>query len=501
LEDRRATEPAILFTTGSTDILDINGEIEERDFALTDAVLREPGVPAMCRENLPGFLPAAEAARRFGASLEPLRTTLRFLSERGFTRLGVLGIPPPTVDERAMRLTMHAIGHVRRAGHERPAYIHKTVLTVNAALRAICAEEGVRFFERWNSVSHNGLVLPPMLRDFVHLTSDASAAAVADVVAWLRTPAGTTAGREPAAPDRYRPEIPPEERGKRVAALHALVGAGAGMRVLDAGPTDPDLTHAVAADGAEVVSIGAAGDGGERSYDVAIASGVLDDLGDDDAGRLYADLSVRLRPAGRLVVHTTQHDGMIRTQQRPATLRRQLQGVFEHVHVWVGTTGDPGGSLARNVTDENFTSSEVFAVASNAPIDREALLRRITMEPLPEIAGDAVALGDLAAPRRAASGSTIVAEVTLTNAGDVRLASFGETPVLFAYHWSDIAGPACDGRGRGRLALPCEPGSARRYAIEVETPPGRGPHTLHVTLVQEMVRWFDAAAEMTIDLG
>jgi hypothetical protein len=140
------------------------------------------------------------------------------------------------------------------------------------------------------------------------------------------------------------------------------------------------------------------------------------------------------------------------------------------------------------------------ATVSPEPIDVAQVLSRIT-SPRLKLAGDAVRLADASGPRRVAAGAPFVAEATLINASDGPLASFPPHPVRFAYLWLDANGAIIGGdQGRSAIAPACGARESRRYAIGVTAPPAPGTYTLRLTVVQELVRWFDTACDSIVQV-
>jgi 2-polyprenyl-3-methyl-5-hydroxy-6-metoxy-1,4-benzoquinol methylase len=343
---------------------------------------------------------------------------------------------------------------------------------------------------------------------------------------------------------------------RRLLAVHALTAARSGDRVLDIACGRGELTRAFADDGAGVTAIDyspdalelareTAGASGVRfvcadvtsfddpaGYDVAVASDVIEHLSPAEVDRLYGNVARMLRPAGSLVVHTWPNAWMYRygyprrraeaaargtalpenprtpyerimhiNEQSPNRLRRQLRAHFPHVMVWLGTADDPRGSLARDFTREDArTESDIFSYASHRPIEREALLSRITTERF-EAADDTVQITDAAAPARVSAGRAFVASATLSNQSSVALSSFMPYPIRFGYLWFDESGASVSGgQGRSLIAPAARPDERRRYSVRVAAPDRSGRLTLRLTVVQEFVRWFSTCAEVVVDV-
>jgi hypothetical protein len=187
-------------------------------------------------------------------------------------------------------------------------------------------------------------------------------------------------------------------------------------------------------------------------------------------------------------------------EQRPNALRRQLRRFFPHAEVWLGTAADPRGSLAQPLARAELRdASDVFAVASHRPVDRAALLARITTPALTG-AAESASLHDADAPPRVAAGAPFAVRVTLRNGGSETLSSFFPHPVRFADVWRDADGRPVSDRGRSPIAPPAQPGSSARYFVRATAPALPGRYTLRVALVQELVRWFGGAAETVVEV-
>jgi MoaA/NifB/PqqE/SkfB family radical SAM enzyme len=100
-------------------------------------------------------------------------------------------------------------------------------------------------------------------------------------------------------------------------------------------------------------------------------------------------------------------------------------------------------------------------------------------------------LGLAGVPQTAEPYETFTVKVTVSNRSDVDLDASGGYPVYLAYHWlhPDHSGLQLDA---GRLPLNMlSSGETRDYSIAVTSPSKPGESILRVTLVQEMVLWFD----------
>ncbi|MEA2720187.1 MAG: hypothetical protein QOJ39_2051 [Candidatus Eremiobacteraeota bacterium] len=535
LEGRAASPPPLAIAAGIIDLHEVSVGIAEPDIELPNVLRADPATPPVCLPTAAGALPAADAVRRYADVLEPLRTGLRALRALGFTRLGVLGLPPVTLDDAYADRAAAGAGFAIVPRPFPTAFRYKGLLIANMVFARLSREENVTFVDRWAAFTGaDGLVAPGVLRDFIHLTPEATtrsaAALVAEVVEKDRrivADAARDAGDPADVPETEdagdAPAFQTALTDVHLAAVHALAAASPGDRVLHVGRGHADLPYALAANGAHVTATaygpqaaayvhprvrlaepGAAF--GDAPYDVAITSGV-DELAPGEADGLYRALAGALRPSGLLIVHPARTPWAARTggaetplpHASPGRLRRELRAAFPHVLVWLGEGDDVRGSLARPFTTAAARSAtDVFAVASHQPLDASALLARITTEPL-DADESQVRLTDAYAPRRVVRGQRFVAEVTLHNGGDAPLSSFGPNPVQFAAVWLDGEHRPVDGDGARALvapaARPCETG---RYAVQVTAPDAPGRYTLRLTLVQEFVRWYSTAADLVV---
>lgn len=522
LDDRLGVEPAVAVSSASIDVIEVANGIAETDVALPQPILDDPRTPDVCRTTAPGALAADEAQRRFAAPLEPLRAGLRILRAHGLSRLAVLGLPPISLDDGLCDAGYVSAGFslVRRAS--RLAFRYKTMLLMNAALERLCGEEGVPFIDRWTALTTNGLVRPGVLRDFVHVSEKAAGHLAAQLIDVLGAP--------PAPQPADDPDDPAERTARSyfalfggrkledaaLASLHALAAVGPGVRVLDIGCGRGELARAAASAGADVTVVDPSADAiavaretvgdlpvrfvcGAASafrdagrFDVAIASSELEATADNARLRLFENVAAMLRPSGSFVIRARAE----RDEDRAAALRWELAGPFEYVLAWAGTRDDPRGALARRLTAAELReSTDAFAIASHEPIDIGRVLERVTMNAVEA----SVALSLLRSPRQVGAGEAFVAHVTLHNGGAETLRSFEPNPVRLAYAWLDADGVATDA-GRARIEPPAEPGATREYALAVVAPLQRGSRGLRVTVVQETVQWFDAAAEAIVDV-
>jgi acetolactate synthase-1/2/3 large subunit len=94
-------------------------------------------------------------------------------------------------------------------------------------------------------------------------------------------------------------------------------------------------------------------------------------------------------------------------------------------------------------------------------------------------------------PPRAAAGGTFVVPCRVTNRGGAVLTSWPPHPVHLAYRWFDGGTQIGEDGARVRLPHSLAPGEAAGFDLDVIAPATTGSLELRVTLVQELVTWFD----------
>jgi len=102
-------------------------------------------------------------------------------------------------------------------------------------------------------------------------------------------------------------------------------------------------------------------------------------------------------------------------------------------------------------------------------------------------------------------GETFRVRVSVRNRSSVALASFGPQPYHLAYRWLTAAGDELVEPVRSRLWPILEANGEQTYEIGVRAPDVPGRAILRVTMVQELVQWFDwkpggAQAEREIEI-
>ena len=272
----------------------------------------------------------------------------------------------------------------------------------------------------------------------------------------------------------------------------------------------------------------------DESYDLAIASDVIEHLSPAEVEALYQKVAKHLKPHGLFVVHTfpnlwyyqyeyarrrrvaasvgaylpsqprSRHELLMHiNEQSPRALKTQLSAAFENVLLWFGDPNQPGGSLIHTFSRRELCAApSLFAVASQRPIDLESLKACLEMNPLPALPPNKLRLTVRECPVTVAAKHEFQITVDLINHSDFTLNSYEPNPVHFSYHWLDQSGThsiVADGQ-RTRLFPPSVSANSSPfncvknfYWITVVAPDERGHYVLRVTLVQEQVSWFDTS--------
>lgn len=276
------------------------------------------------------------------------------------------------------------------------------------------------------------------------------------------------------------------------------------------------------------------------TYDVAVASDLVEHMTPADVEQMYATVARHLSPRGRFIVHTYpnlwyyQYDYCRRrrvaasvgaylpreprsryerlmhiNEQSPRVLRRQLQHHFPHVLLWFATPEEPAGSLGRRFTHRELAATrDLYAIASHEPIAAEPIAGLLRTSPISAEEARHVGIGVLDCPKTCPSGSEFEAGVRVVNNSSSLLCSYSPLPVHIAYHWVDVkTGTVVLFDGERTNILPSLPaGSSRDFRATVKAPLQQGTFRLQVRLVQERVRWFEecenaAASEQIVQVS
>ena len=274
-----------------------------------------------------------------------------------------------------------------------------------------------------------------------------------------------------------------------------------------------------------------------ENVEVATAGDLVEHLTPAELNVLYTRVSRTLAPDGLFIVHTfpnlwfykygyprrrkaamaggkyispeprSHYEELMHiNEQSPRVLRDELRRQFKHVLVWIGTPGDPVGSLAERKPISYFhATSDIFAVASNSPIDvREikAKLSRHSMPAIPVPNKGSVGIDIIALCSSVPAGQTFSMHVVFSNRTPHRLGSLPPHPVCLTYHWVDAANGKMvvfEGQ-RTRLANPLAPGEKATVEMQIVAPTRSGRYRLQLTVVQESVAWWDGIVQPTAEI-
>jgi hypothetical protein len=256
---------------------------------------------------------------------------------------------------------------------------------------------------------------------------------------------------------------------------------------------------------------------------VVVASDLIEHMTPAEVDRLYTKIASHLSPEGLFVIHTFPnlwyykygHARRLRearkigafapleprshyeelmhiNEQSPKVLKRQLSANFNYVVLWFADhdLANPFENLRRPFPiSEIRAAGDLFAVASHSYIDIETISRKSTMLPLAAPLDVSLECWEMPSSVRAADRFRV--PVRLRNNSSVELKSRSPNPVHLSYHWYSAHGELVTFDGIRTPIPPILPGGNRDLEMNVSAPSGSGKFRLRVTLVQELVRWFD----------
>lgn len=266
-------------------------------------------------------------------------------------------------------------------------------------------------------------------------------------------------------------------------------------------------------------------------YQAVVVSDLIEYLPPEEVDALYRRIAAHLAPDGLLIVHTFPNSWFYRyghpwrrrearklgaylpleprsryqermhiNEQSPRTLRRQLRRHFRQAVVWFAgqpenAPPDPLANLQRRFSsNEMRNAGHLFAVAGQLPLDAGMVRSRLEMLPLPVPL--ALDFAIVSAPAAVAAGAAFRVRVRLANRSGCELRSRAPHPVNLAWHCYAESGECLvfDGR-RTTLQTAVKPGAVAELEMDLDAPPSAGRFRFRLTLVQEGVRWFDAAPQ------
>lgn len=266
----------------------------------------------------------------------------------------------------------------------------------------------------------------------------------------------------------------------------------------------------------------------ERKFDAVVATDLIERLPSADLSRLYETVAHHLTDEGVFIIHTYPNVWFYKrnyprlraaveklggylpaeprsryellkhnNEQSPAVLRRTLARSFRHVKVWTGNAESPGENLLRQCSVSDLIETpDIYALASQSPLDLERAKRLLTQPELPPGSHTQIMLSVAEWPERVSAGSTFTLDSRVANESTELISSMPPYPINISYHWSALEGTRCsifEGQ-RTNLPFPLFPGERRAFLAMVEAPLAKGAYRLQLTLVQEKCCWFETVA-------
>lgn len=156
-EGRERSEPCIVLSCGTLDLVRILGELAS---------------------ELRGAGSAAFAARHIDATFAPLASGLQWFRAMGFDRLAVLSIVPFARSDDLFREYFLV---------RTDAAVRESIVGIaNRALAHVCARHGVAFIDRSADLCDGSVQRNELFPDCIHIGEQAATATVRRVIAWLR---------------------------------------------------------------------------------------------------------------------------------------------------------------------------------------------------------------------------------------------------------------------------------------------------------------------------
>jgi len=193
---------------------------------------------------------------------------------------------------------------------------------------------------------------------------------------------------------------------------------------------------------------------------------------------------------------TYYEDVMHINEQTPDSLTKSLKKYFPHTIVWVATTSDIVGSLARTFsTNETLNAQSIFAVASNSSLDPARIIHQLIQNPLDANKLNAK-ISVQSYPKIVAPDEHFSVEIILDNLSCERWVSLLPNPVYLSYHWLNDKGTYVVFDGiRTSIRYPLSPGESQDFSLNVVAPKINGEYVLQVTLVQESCFWLETVVQ------
>lgn len=265
----------------------------------------------------------------------------------------------------------------------------------------------------------------------------------------------------------------------------------------------------------------------DKSYDLAVASDIVEHLSPAENDALYKLVSQNLKSEnGTLVIHTApnvwrykyEHPRQQRAakqagfwlprtqrtwyerlmhinEQNPRVLKKQLLQHFPHVFIWFTDDQGMGGSLLRDFKISDFRRAHsIFAIASHKPINTEMLADTFQMLPLSDEYSNILSLDMERPPASVSTNQNFSVSIKLENLTDKTLKSKAPNPLNLSYHWLDSNGNMIEFDGlRTLFDTPLPAYGKADCAVQVRAPSEPGEYTLRIAPVQEMVKWYESS--------
>ena len=312
---------------------------------------------------------------------------------------------------------------------------------------------------------------------------------------------------------------------------YQLAASGCSVTAVDHSPVAIELAKSCMRDASEEVLsrvnfiCGGVGQlESEQKFGTVLASNLIEHLSPQELEKLYAFVARAVEPDGVFVIYTapnlwrykrdhprrrravqqlggylaaeprTRYELLLHVnEQSPARLRRFLRRFFRHVLVWVANPDSPAGNLARKYSLSELTAAtDIYGLASAAPIDLNRVASLLQCEPLPAGEHAKFSVAVECWPSEAPVGGSICIRVRLTNTSRSYIASLPPAPVFVSYHWLRANGGMYVFDGvRSPIPLAISPTESGDVATQVKVPAEPGQYRLVLTLVQEGYCWFD----------
>lgn len=175
-------QPLLVLCFGSLEILFAIARVPGADFHLPQTRHIHPVSPLIGEPDDRAYS-SDDAAGYFIRRIKPFQIALQRLKELGFTRLGALAIPPPTLDDQRTHAICLALGYDLEAHQVALGPRYRSALFLNALMAQICEAEGALFLDTWPLLTQNGLVADGVLSDEAHLSNAAADKVALDLIA------------------------------------------------------------------------------------------------------------------------------------------------------------------------------------------------------------------------------------------------------------------------------------------------------------------------------